>query len=153
MSETPKPETEQPPTPDTLHDVALAAWHNNADAVKEDSLPYGGQSLVLYPTGSPRDKITIFPVSGHTDMEDGTFRMIRSKGGSIIGALDVRTNEDGQRWVTSLWGSDIPGALEPVHVEEDMIARMQREIGEASATRPIGRIAKLLGKITTPKIK
>lgn len=150
MSEILQPEqsSQLPATPDTLHNVALAAWQGNLDAVRDDELPYGGQSLRLYPTDTPRDSILIFPVMGHTSMEDGTFRLLRRSGAKTTGLLDVMTTDDGKRLVSSLRSSDLSSAMEIAPVEDEAIARMQLAISEASPTRPVGALARILGRIT-----
>jgi hypothetical protein len=151
MSEIPQPERLSAPeaTPDTLHDVALAAWQNNLDAVRDDTLPYGGQSLRLYPTASPRDSILVFPVMGHESMNDGTFRMMRTRGSRVVDMLDVMTTAEGKRLINTVVPSDLPSATELSPTTEDAVAEMQEAIAGASTVRPVGKIARILGRLTS----
>lgn len=141
----PSPEQLPAATPDTLAAAIELAWAAHEAVLVPDA---NRHALTLYPGTSPRDRLTIHPTWGATDVYNGTISIIRKVPGRAAENYTLLRNADtGANYFSRLIYDGREGAAAILtQPEESDIASLQTAIAKGTPVRPVGRIARALGK-------
>ena len=137
--------TSQEATPATLAAAIDTAWATHADALVEDG---NRQILTLYPSDSPHEQITVRPVWGSTEINDGTINVVHHTKDRVHDTVMLtRTAETGETGAFALASGDNRYAAEAVAADQTAFDRLVAALEAGSPQHPPTRTERFIGKI------